>query len=183
MAEDTKTKITVRYILLFFMFAAFALGFIGIKWKSLVIMLIASLGLLLALSMALIRWKLMQRYWSRKCTGPEWARRYPRCSKDQIRGFLDILIASFGYKTKDRLKFSPQDGIMEIYDAEYPGGSPDACELDEFFDTLDKKYGIDPRTLQKEVTLGELFERAMKIKKTKDDYVITHVDPSRSVRE
>ena len=105
--------------------------------------------------------KRMQKYWSRSCTGAKWLRCFPQCSKDKIREFLDDFVDSFGFKEKNRLKFSPDDKIMDIYGAKYPPSvmGVDALELESFVTTLEEKYGLTLSEMNfPTITLGELFK-------------------------
>ena len=67
---------------------------------------------------------------------------------------------AFAFRSKNRLKFDPDDKIMDIYHTVYPPGSAvDSMELESFALTLEHKYGINFATLENpNLTLGELFE-------------------------
>lgn len=103
----------------------------------------------------------LQQFWSRTCTGPEWRKRFPTVSKEAIREYLDTFIDGFAFSTKKRLKFSPDDKVMDVYRALYPSpGWPDTCELETFAMNLEERYGVDLARVWKpeETTLGEVFE-------------------------
>jgi hypothetical protein len=102
----------------------------------------------------------LNRFWSRTCTGLEWRVRFPDASKDDIRSFLTAFVDGFAFSDKQRLKFSPDDKVMDVYRALYPSaGGCDALELETFAMNLEEKYGIDlSRVEDHEVTLGTLFQ-------------------------
>jgi|GEM_PF-1838131 len=108
----------------------------------------------------------LQRYWDRLCTGKEWRRRFPHAPKDEIRRYLQIFVDGFAFKDKDRLKFSPDDKVMDIYRALYPSdGWPDVLEVETFAMFLQNEYSFDLAQVQdSEVTLGTLFEMIQKAK-------------------
>lgn len=109
------------------------------------------------------RRKLLHKYWSRSCTGTEWLKTFPQCSKYNIRYFLSDFTESFGFRKKDLLKFGPNDKIMDIYKALYPAkGMPDALELETFYGILEREYGLDVSTITPDITLGELFGMVIK---------------------
>lgn len=94
--------------------------------------------------------------------GREWKRKCPQAENADIRLFLDAFIDGFGFKRQERLKFSPEDKVMDVYRALYPTpGWPDGMELETFALILKKTYGFDlAAVMDYEVTLGELFEKA-----------------------
>lgn len=102
----------------------------------------------------------LQRYWDRACMGREWRRRFPDVSKEKIRRFLQIFVDGFAFKNKDRLKFSPDDKLMDVYRSLYPSdGWPDDLEVETFALFLRDEYQFDLAQVQdSEVTLGNLFE-------------------------
>ncbi len=59
--------------------------------------------------------KRLQKYWVRSCTRPEWKKRFPDSSKEQIRAFLAVFVDEFGFSRRKRLKFSPNDKVMDVY--------------------------------------------------------------------
>ena len=54
-------------------------------------------------------------YWDRACTGIAWRRRFPDVPKEDIRKFLDAFVDGFAFKTSQRLKFVPDDKVMDVY--------------------------------------------------------------------
>ena len=109
--------------------------------------------------------RILQRYLSRGCTGFAWRRRFPKATNPEIREFLDIFIEAFGFKTAWRLKFSPDDRVMDIYRTLYPPKLTlsDGCELESLERDLQKRYGFEVAALWREdITLGDLFAAAMR---------------------
>jgi hypothetical protein len=108
----------------------------------------------------------LQRYWDRMCTGREWRRRFPDVPKEAIRRFLQIFVDGFAFKDKDRLKFSPDDKVMDVYRSLYPSeGWPDALEVETFALFIKDEYQFDLAQIQDpEVTLGTLFKMIQKAK-------------------
>lgn len=102
----------------------------------------------------------ISQYWTRNCTGSEWRKQFPQASKDAIREFLECFIKGFAFSSKNRLKFNPDDKIMDVYRALYPNeGWPDALELETFSIYLEKKYRLDLASIfNDELTLGQIFK-------------------------
>jgi propanediol dehydratase small subunit len=98
-------------------------------------------------------------YLDRKCMGKEWLNAFPNSSKAEIRKFLCVFSESFMFKTKDQLKFKPNDKLYEIYRAIYPSRhAPDAMELETFATLLYKQYSFKLESIWSEnITLGEVF--------------------------
>lgn len=109
----------------------------------------------------------LDRYWTRSGTGSEWRRAFPNASKDSIRDFLESFTNGFAFRKKRRLKFSPDDKIMDIYKALYPSNDwigGDALELEMFSKILEEDYKINlADVLTDDLTLGQLFEMATRI--------------------
>ena len=101
----------------------------------------------------------LQRYWDRTCTGAEWHSRFPNAPKDEIRRFLQAFVDGFAFKDQQRLKFTPDDKVMDVYRALYPSKEwPDALELETFSKNLKKVYDFDLATVtDPDITLGQLF--------------------------
>jgi propanediol dehydratase small subunit len=106
----------------------------------------------------------LQRYWDRVCTGAKWRRRFPNIPKEEIRRFLEAFIDGFAFKSNQRLKFAPDDKVMDIYRALYPTKDwPDALELETFANNLHRTYGFDLSQVHDEnATLGQIFEMIRK---------------------
>ncbi|TGU72436.1 hypothetical protein E4633_09025 [Geomonas terrae] len=106
--------------------------------------------------------KQLENFWSRGCSGAEWRRQFPQATKESIREFLECFVEGFAFDNKERLKFTPNDKIMEIYRALYPTeGWPDALELETFAINLEKKYRFDlAGVFTEELTLGQIFKMA-----------------------
>lgn len=108
--------------------------------------------------------KLLQKYWLRSCTGRDWRRRFPDIPKEDIRDFLEVFVDGFAFSSKKRLKFNPDDKVMDVYRALYPTpGWGDALELETFAINLEKKYGFDlAKAFDQDITLGRIFEMTRK---------------------
>ena len=108
--------------------------------------------------------KNMQKYWLRYCTGVEWKRQFPDAPSDEIRRFLTLFINAFLFKSKQRLKFSPSDRIMDIYHAVYfDTFMADALELETFVRSIEKEYRIDLLSKWREdFTMGDIFTMTRK---------------------
>ena len=102
----------------------------------------------------------VSQYWTRNCTGSEWRKQFPQASKDAIREFLQCFVEGFAFSSKNRLKFNPDDKIMDVYRALYPNeGWPDALELETFSIYLEKKYRLDLASVfNDDLTLGQIFK-------------------------
>ncbi|MBI3875432.1 MAG: hypothetical protein HY300_05640 [Verrucomicrobia bacterium] len=106
--------------------------------------------------------KALKFYLSRVCTGFHWRRRFPEASKAEIRSFLDVFISSFCFDKKWRLRFAPDDKVMDVYRALNPlEGMPDSMELEGLTVQLEERYGVDFAAIWNEnITLGDLFTHA-----------------------
>ena len=101
-------------------------------------------------------------YKFRGCEGRRWKKQFPEASKEEIRRFLSIFVTSFGFREKDRLKFSPYDRIGDVYGAAYgPHPFCDGLEMGEFFCRVEDTYGLDlANGNEMDTTLGALFKAA-----------------------
>lgn len=115
---------------------------------------------------ALTEWldPLPAAYRDRACTGRAWRRRFADAPADKIRLFLDCLVHGMGLPRTARLKFRPEDPVLDIYKAIYGGRVPfgDHMECETFAWNLSDQFAADidlvQRTWRADVTLGELFE-------------------------
>lgn len=107
--------------------------------------------------------KLMRQYWLRTCKGKEWKEYFPNTSNDDIRQFLDEFTAAFYFENKERLKFKPDDKIMDIYSALYPEGCfADSCEVENFANRIKQRYNVDLfKETNNAITLGEIFSKTI----------------------
>ncbi|MDR0251051.1 MAG: hypothetical protein LBI35_07085 [Burkholderiales bacterium] len=103
-------------------------------------------------------------YRLRSCQGWNWHRSFPNVPVKEIRWFLSLFTGAFGFRDKEKLKFNPNDKLLDIYCAIYPiKGMPDALEFETLERDLKRKYGIDLRGVWNEeltLTLGPLFSHA-----------------------
>ena len=124
-------------------------------------LVIVAIGVLIAIIDDLMRKKRLFRYLRRPCMGSDWRHSFPHASKDDIRVFLNIFTDAFMLKSKNRLKFSPNDKLIDVYNTMYPPGSIcDAMELETFILELGCAYGIDfaEQGSLDHITLGQIFE-------------------------
>jgi len=116
----------------------------------------------LAVTSFFLGWELPKIYRERKCAGSQWRIQFPTTQKDDIRRFLSVFARAFGFRDKDKLKFLPDDKLLDIYNKRYPlKGMPDALELETLSKLIKKQYGIELEKLWgPELTLGALFRSA-----------------------
>lgn len=102
---------------------------------------------------------LPKRYRSRRCAGFLWRRAFPQATKDDIREFLLLFTSAFAFRDCEKLKFSPNDRVWQIYRDLYPSRwVADAMELETLADDLERKYGIVLVEIWSEkLTLAEVF--------------------------
>lgn len=102
---------------------------------------------------------LPKRYQSRKCKGAQWRKAFPQATKYDIRDFLLLFTAAFAFRDSEKLKFSPNDRVWQIYRDLYPNRwVADALELETLTDDLNARYGIALGEIwSEELTLGEVF--------------------------
>jgi propanediol dehydratase small subunit len=128
--------------------------------------MLAVVGVLILLSVLWLRFEssLPKKYQSRKCEGRQWRRAFPQATKHDIREFLLLFTAAFAFRDSDKLKFSPNDRVWEIYRDLYPNRwVADALELETLTDELNAKHGIALGEIWSEkLTLGEVFTRAQR---------------------
>jgi hypothetical protein len=125
-----------------------------------------SLGLAVVLAIAWVAkfgGRLPSTLGDRACQGASWLTVFPNTSKDQIREFLSLFVASFGFRKSEQLKLGPSDSILRIYRTLYPyRWQPDALEFETLSRELRNRYALDLTALWKEdLTLGELFTETL----------------------
>ncbi|MCP4374161.1 MAG: hypothetical protein GY797_39570 [Deltaproteobacteria bacterium] len=92
------------------------------------------------------RKKRLNKYWSRSCMGKQWKKRFPTAVNEDIRSRLEDFVDCFAFKRNKKLKFEPDDKVMDIYHTVYLEDKlhlGDMLELESFAVDLEKKYGID----------------------------------------
>jgi propanediol dehydratase small subunit len=121
----------------------------------------ALVGLMVLLSVLWIKFGtgLPKKYQSRKCQGAQWRSAFPQATKEDIREFLLLFTSAFAFRDSEKLNFSPNDRVWEIYRDLYPNRwIADALELETLTDDLNTKHGIALRNIWSEkLTLGEVF--------------------------
>jgi hypothetical protein len=95
----------------------------------------------------------------RACQGRGWRRAFPNAPKERIRAFLQVFVGAFAFRGSERLKFSPDDRILDVYRAVYPSRwVPDSLELEAFASELENQFGLRLESLwNDQLTLGEVF--------------------------
>jgi len=113
----------------------------------------------------IVRSKRLKKYWLRSCTGREWRRHFPDSPKEDIRSFLKVFIDCFGFSVSKRLKFSPNDKVMDVYKTLYPTSrGDDLMELESFLLRLAESYGEDVAdAFTPDSTLGDIFMMTRRI--------------------
>jgi len=103
-------------------------------------------------------------YRGRKCAGKAWKKEFPNASKESIREFLECLVDGMCFSSKIKLKFHPNDQVLDIYRSLYFGRTPagDNMECETFLENLSASFSIEHDELlnfwHEEVTLGELYK-------------------------
>lgn len=103
---------------------------------------------------------LPEKYRTRKCQGARWRRAFPRATNDDIRAFLLLFTFAFAFRDSEKLKFSTNDGVWEIYRNLYPNRwIPDGLELETLASEIGRRHAVALRDIWSEkLTLGEIFE-------------------------
>ena len=71
-----------------------------------------------------------------------------------------MFASSFAFRQQERLKFGPDDQLLQIYRAIYPSAwEPDALELETLERSLKNRYGIALAEIWRDnLSLGQLFQ-------------------------
>ena len=110
---------------------------------------------------------LPRKYKARKCTGRRWKKEFPEAGKTEIRSFLLLFVDAFAFYEKHKLKFEPEDKLLDIYAALYSPIVGDNMEFENLGDDIKEVYGEDLDSLwNDQMTLGELFARVRKLNST-----------------
>ncbi len=104
---------------------------------------------------------LPRKYRCRECAGKNWKIAFPNTSKEEIRTFLILFTDAFAFSPRNKLKFEPEDKVMEIYRELYPSKwVPDSMELETLGTHIEEEYGVSFATLwHEQLSLGELFSK------------------------
>jgi len=103
-------------------------------------------------------------YRGRRCNGKSWRKTFPNASKESIREFLDFFVDGMGFSSKIKLKFHPNDMVIDVYRSLYSGRTPagDQMECETFLENLSCSFDIEMQELldkwYEQITLGELYE-------------------------
>jgi hypothetical protein len=122
---------------------------------------IVILGIVIFLASAFYVDGLPKKYRLRKCMGKHWKSEFPNSSKKEIREFLILFTDAFAFSNNDKLNFSPDDKIYDIYSELYPSKfGVDSLELETLAIDIENQYSLCFNELWSEdLTLGELFSR------------------------
>lgn len=101
------------------------------------------------------------KYRNRKCMGKKWKESFPNTPSKEIRSFLILFTDAFAFSNKNKLKFEPDDKILEIYRELYPHKwMADSLEVETLADDLGKEYSINFNEIwHDELSLGEIFSK------------------------
>ena len=102
-----------------------------------------------------------KKYRIRNCTGKNWKKKFPDTSKEDIRRFLFLFTDAFAFSRKQKLKFEPDDKILDIYKALYPAKwMADSLEVETLAEDIEREYNINFTSIWHEnLTLGDLFSK------------------------
>jgi len=102
-------------------------------------------------------------YRGRSCTGRAWKKAFPEEPKNRIRIFLECLVEGMALSANTKLKFHPNDQILDIYRSLYGGRTPlgDNLECETFIENLSQKFDVSIEEIlncwREDITLRELF--------------------------
>jgi hypothetical protein len=85
---------------------------------------------------------------------------FPDASVDNINEFLQLFVDAFGFPGRHRMRFRPDDEVMDLYRALNPFDwiSVDAGELESLIEHFQERYQVDLKSRwHVDLTLGELF--------------------------
>jgi hypothetical protein len=119
-----------------------------------------ALAIVIVVLLEIPRYCAIRRYYDRGCAGIRWRRRFPEAPSQEIRDFLQLFVDAFGFRSKHRLRFRPDDKLLDLYRALNPPNWSvgDGCEFECLFDDLQEQYHVDFVPLYREdLTLGEVF--------------------------
>ena len=144
-------------VALFIVGAFVAVWHLNVPASVLVIAIMAVAAIFGVVACEIERRKALRPYWERPCTGALWKRRFPQASKADIRSFLDVVVAAFGFSSQRRLCFTPDDKVLAIYHSLFPPG----MEFEDLVLNMTERYRIDLEIpWPEDITLGDLYEKA-----------------------
>lgn len=93
--------------------------------------------------------------------GKNWKKSFPNTPKEEIRKFLILFTDAFAFSNKNKLKFEPDDKVLEIYRELYPSKwMADSLEVETLAGELEKEYSINFNEIwYEELSLGEIFSK------------------------
>lgn len=89
-----------------------------------------------------------------------WQRRFPGAARGDVDDFLAMLCAAFALRSYEKELLSPDDCVLGIHRALYPGeGSAESPELAQLAASLRQRYGLAVEEgWGEQLTLARLFE-------------------------
>lgn len=121
-------------------------------------------GFVVSLSVALVVNVLRERrrlrpFYERGDWRAEWLARFPEVAENEVSEFLEMFVHAFCLRQGSEFAFRPDDRLIDVYRAIYPGpGMADGLEFETFVMSVERRYGVDLGALWREdVTLGEVF--------------------------
>jgi len=117
--------------------------------------------IVLAVVLCMFHDELPKAYRQRSCKGREWERAFPEASKEDIRRFLAVFANAFAFRKCNRLKFCPQDKLMDVYKAVHPSTwLPDRLEHVVLMQGLEDEFKrkVPETFMEEDTTLGVIFE-------------------------
>ena len=104
---------------------------------------------------------LPKKYRNRYCAGKNWKKAFPDAPKDEIRKFLLLFTDAFAFSSKNKLKFEPNDKVIDIYRELYPSKwMEDALEVETLAADIEREYSVNFNNIwHDDVTLGEMFSK------------------------
>lgn len=76
-----------------------------------------------------------------------------------MRRFLSVFTESFAFSDAEKLKFNPNDQLLDVYRVLYPyKWQADAMEFETLSEEIQAKYGVEfSHVWRQDMTLGQLF--------------------------
>ena len=101
------------------------------------------------------------KYRKRTCTGKNWKKAFPDTPKQDIRKFLLLFTDAFAFSPGNKLKFEPEDKVIDIYRELYPSKwMADALEVETLAEDIEREYCVKFNDIWHDnVSLGEMFSK------------------------
>jgi hypothetical protein len=103
-------------------------------------------------------------YHERASQEAEWRRRFTEEETKTAEVVLGLVCDSFCFNPEERLKFGPDDRLLEIYRSCYPPSRRwfrgDCMEVETLLLLLDEELGVPDSAWREEITIGEVVTLA-----------------------